>query len=125
MGVPAERADRRTSVGRRVGGAVGLAALAGLAWVARDVPMALGGRLTGARAERAARSPQYRDGTFRNPASSRSMAGAPDRNLVRELIFGKQKRHPGAPVPLLVGGVFLWAGLGDWKTLRRGKDELG
>ncbi|RKN45486.1 MBL fold metallo-hydrolase [Micromonospora endolithica] len=96
-----ESADLERSLGRRMRGAAGLAALAGLAWVARDVPLALGGRLAGGRAERAARSPQFRDGTFRNPASSRSMAGAPDRNLVRELIFGKQKRRPTAPVPLV------------------------
>ncbi|QGN49535.1 MBL fold metallo-hydrolase [Micromonospora sp. WMMD558] len=101
MAAPAQHGVRDRSLGRRVSGAVGLAALAGLAWVARDIPMALGGRLTGARAERAVRSPQYREGAFRNPASSRSMAGAPDRNLVRELIFGKQKRHPTAAVPLL------------------------
>ncbi|MGN9777396.1 MBL fold metallo-hydrolase [Micromonospora sp. H33] len=101
MAAPAKRGDRGTPVGRRVRGAVGLAALAGLAWAVRDVPLALGGRLTGARAERAACSPQYRAGAFRNPASSRSMAGAPDRNLIRELIFGKQKRHPTAAVPLL------------------------
>ncbi|WP_320065395.1 MBL fold metallo-hydrolase [Micromonospora sp. RTGN7] len=100
MGAPAERAGRR-ALGRRLRGAAGLAALAGLAWVARDVPAALGGRLAGARAERAARSPQFRDGTFRNRAGSRSAPGAPDRSLVRELIFGKQKRRPTAAVPLL------------------------
>ncbi|EEP74402.1 zinc-dependent hydrolase [Micromonospora sp. ATCC 39149] len=86
---------------RRLRGAVGFAALAGLAWAVRDVPAALGGRITGARAERAARSPQFRDGIFHNRASTRTMAGAPDRSLVRELIFGKQKRRPSVAVPLL------------------------
>ncbi|MGK5677169.1 MBL fold metallo-hydrolase [Micromonospora sp. URMC 106] len=104
MGAPAERTGVDGALGRRLRGAAGLAALAGLAWVARDVPAALGGRLTGARAERAARSPQFRDGAFRNPGGTRSMAGAPDRNLIRELIFGKQKRRPSAPVPLLRPG---------------------
>ncbi|MEU8162821.1 MBL fold metallo-hydrolase [Micromonospora parva] len=85
-------------------GAAGLAALAGLAWVARDVPAALGGRLSGARAERAARSPQFRDGTFHNQAGTRTMVAEPGRNLVRELIFGKQKRRPTTPVPLLRPG---------------------
>ncbi|NBE84215.1 MBL fold metallo-hydrolase [Micromonospora rubida] len=99
MGEPAERAVAR-ALGRRLRGAAGLAALAGLAWVARDVPAALGGRLTGARAARAARSPQFRDGTFHNRPSTRTMSGASDRNLVRELIFGKQKRRPAAAVPL-------------------------
>ncbi|WP_343450376.1 MBL fold metallo-hydrolase [Micromonospora oryzae] len=100
MRAPAERAVER-ALARRLRGAAGLAALVGLAWVARDVPAALGGRLSGARAERAARSPQFRDGAFRNRASTRTMAGAPDRNLVRELIFGKQKRRPTAAVPLV------------------------
>ncbi|MER5701472.1 MBL fold metallo-hydrolase [Micromonospora sp. NPDC002296] len=99
MAEPAERAVER-ALGRRLRGAAGLAALAGLAWVARDVPAALGGRLTGARAARAARSPQFRDGTFHNRPSTRTTPGAFDRNLVRELIFGKQKRRPAAAVPL-------------------------
>ncbi|WP_229398030.1 MBL fold metallo-hydrolase [Micromonospora okii] len=100
MGAPAERAARR-AVALRLGGVAGLAALAGLAWVARDVPAALGGRLTGARAERAARSPQFRDGAFHNRAATRTMANPPDRSLIRELIFGKQRRRPRAAVPLL------------------------
>ncbi|SCE70656.1 L-ascorbate metabolism protein UlaG, beta-lactamase superfamily [Micromonospora coriariae] len=98
---PAERTDVERSLGRRMGGAAGLAALAGLAWVARDVPAALGGRLAGARAERAARSPQFRDGTFHNQAGTRTMVADPGRNLLRELIFGKQKRRPSTAVPLL------------------------
>ncbi|SIN42325.1 MBL fold metallo-hydrolase [Micromonospora cremea] len=98
---PAERTDVERSLGRRMGGAAGLAALAGLAWVARDVPAALGGRLAGARAERAGRSPQFRDGTFHNQAGTRTMVADPGRNLLRELIFGKQKRRPSTAVPLL------------------------
>ncbi|MEU8219132.1 MBL fold metallo-hydrolase [Micromonospora taraxaci] len=97
----AQSTDVERSLGRRMRGVAGLAALAGLAWVARDVPAALGGRLSGARAERAARSPQFRDGTFHNQAGTRTMVAEPGRNLVRELIFGKQKRHPTTPVPLL------------------------
>ncbi|MBM0236658.1 MBL fold metallo-hydrolase [Micromonospora sp. ATA32] len=72
-----------------------------MAWVARDVPAALGGRLTGARAERAARSPQFRDGTFHNRASTRTMVGDTGRNLLWELLFGKQRRRPASAVPLL------------------------
>ncbi|RAO05610.1 MBL fold metallo-hydrolase [Micromonospora noduli] len=97
----AQNTDVERSLGRRMRGAAGLAALAGLAWVARDVPAALGGRLSGARAERAARSPQFREGTFHNRAGTRTMIAEPGRNLVRELIFGKQKRRPTAAVPLL------------------------
>ncbi|MFF0176534.1 MBL fold metallo-hydrolase [Micromonospora profundi] len=98
---PANRTDEERSLGRLLRGTAGLAALAGLAWVARDVPAGLGGRLSGARAERAARSPQFRDGTFHNRAGTRTMVADPGRNLLRELIFGKQKRRPTAPVPLL------------------------
>ncbi|MEV4123064.1 MBL fold metallo-hydrolase [Micromonospora sp. NPDC049645] len=97
----AQNTDVERSLGRRMRGAAGLAALAGLAWVARDVPAALGGRLSGARAARAARSPQFREGTFHNRADTRTMVAEPGRNLVRELIFGKQKRRPTAAVPLL------------------------
>lgn len=79
---------------------VGLAALAGLAWVASDVPSSLGGRLTGARADRARRSPQFRDGTFHNPAGTATSVAEPG-NLLWELIFGKQRRRPAGPVPLL------------------------
>ncbi|MEH1102905.1 MBL fold metallo-hydrolase [Micromonospora sp. CPCC 205561] len=104
MGAQGDGTGGDRTLGRRLRGAAGLAALAGLAWVARDVPAALGGRLTGARAQRAASSPRFRDGTFHNPGGARSTAGAPDRNLVRELIFGKQRRRPSAAVPLLRPG---------------------
>ncbi|MEU7960984.1 MBL fold metallo-hydrolase [Micromonospora humida] len=101
MGKAAERTAGRT-IGGQLWRAAGLAALAGLAWTARDVPAALGGRLTGARAERAARSAQFRDGTFHNRVATRTMPGGdPDRNLLRELLFGPQRRRPTAPVPLL------------------------
>ncbi|MEH0841650.1 MBL fold metallo-hydrolase [Micromonospora sp. CPCC 205711] len=100
MREPAERELER-AVGGRLWRMAGLAAMAGLAWTARDVPAQLGGRLTGARAERAARSPQFRDGTFHNRTATRTMSGEPGRNLVWELLFGKQRRRPTAPVPLL------------------------
>lgn len=101
MGQPAERTAGRT-LGGRLWQVAGLAAVAGLAWTARDVPAALGGRLTGTRAERAARSAQFRDGTFHNRVATRTMPGGdPGRNLLRELLFGQQRRRPTAPVPLL------------------------
>ncbi|WDZ87873.1 MBL fold metallo-hydrolase [Micromonospora cathayae] len=98
-----EREERaRRLRGGQVAGVVGLAALAGLAWAARDVPAALGGRLTGHRAERAHRSPQFHDGTFHNRADARTMISTESgRNLLWELIFGKQRRRPDRPVPLL------------------------
>ncbi|MBX7268032.1 MBL fold metallo-hydrolase [Micromonospora sp. Llam7] len=88
-------------ISRSAAGLAALAGLAGVAWAARNIPAALGGQLAGARAERAARSPQFRDGTFHNRAGTRTTVPAPDRNLLRELIFGKQQRRPTAPVPLV------------------------
>ncbi|MET7751509.1 MBL fold metallo-hydrolase [Micromonospora sp. NPDC005367] len=97
----AQRKELDRFLSRRLGRLAGVAALAGLAWTAWDVPLSLGGRLTGARAERAARSPQFRDGAFRNPSEARSTAAEPARNLIWEFLFGKQKRRPSAAVPLL------------------------
>ncbi|MFB9236871.1 MBL fold metallo-hydrolase [Plantactinospora siamensis] len=81
-------------------------ALAGAAWAVRDVPAALGGRIAGARAGRVARSPQFGGRTFRNPVGTRTIVPpddrpGSDRGLVRELLFGDQRRHPAAPVPVL------------------------
>ncbi|WP_433532427.1 MBL fold metallo-hydrolase [Micromonospora sp. CA-263727] len=93
------------ATGRRISAAgaslAALAGVAGLAWAARGIPAALGGRLTGARAARAARSPQFRDGVFHNRAGTQTMVPTPDRNLLRDLVFGKQKRRPTAPVPVV------------------------
>ncbi len=93
------------TTGRRISGAAAglaaLAGLAGLAWAVRDIPAALGGRLTGTRAERAGRSSQFRDGVFHNRTDTRTMSPDSDRNLLRELIFGKQKRRPTSAVPLV------------------------
>ncbi|MEU2611980.1 MBL fold metallo-hydrolase [Micromonospora sp. NPDC007271] len=100
MGAAQEQEVER-ALSRRLWRTAGVAALAGLAWAGRDVPAQLGGRLTGARAERAARSPRFRDGTFHNPTSTRTMVADPGRNLLKELVFGKQKRRPDGPVPLL------------------------
>ncbi|MFI7428909.1 MBL fold metallo-hydrolase [Micromonospora sp. NPDC049836] len=100
MREPADREIER-ALGGRLWRMAGLAAVSGLAWAARDVPAQLGGRLRGARAERAARSPRFRDGTFHNPAGTRTTIADPGRNLLKELLFGKQKRRPTAAVPLL------------------------
>lgn len=100
MREPADREIER-ALGGRLWRMAGLAAVGGLAWAARDVPAQLGGRLRGARAERAARSPRFRDGTFHNPAGTRATIADPGRNLLKELLFGKQKRRPTGAVPLL------------------------
>jgi L-ascorbate metabolism protein UlaG (beta-lactamase superfamily) len=100
---------------------LGLAAAgvaAGAAWLTRDLSAAFGAPPTGDRAERVRRSPQYRDGAFRNPAPTRNPgptrnpaptralppAAAPGgrRGLLAELLLGGQRRKPTGPVPVAV-----------------------
>ena len=84
-----------------------------VAWAARDVPLALGGKPDG---ERVRRSPRYRDGKFHNESPTRTM---PDgaAGTVREMFFGGQQRRPVGEVPLVpaeggpVGGLHItWYG---------------
>ncbi|MGQ0840255.1 MBL fold metallo-hydrolase [Actinokineospora sp.] len=84
----------------RVLAALGLAAAA--AWAVRDVPAALGGTARGDRADRVQRSPQFRDGAFRNRASTRTLPPGTGRDVARQLLFGEQRRTPAGPIPLAV-----------------------
>lgn len=59
----------------------------------------LGGRLTGARRERAQQSPQFANGKFRNPEPTR-MSTASFLELMRRQFFGNEQREPGGPIPL-------------------------
>jgi L-ascorbate metabolism protein UlaG (beta-lactamase superfamily) len=80
-----------------------LAALAaGVAWALRDVPAALGGRPTGARAARMRLSPQFHDGRFRNSVPSTTVAAASGGRMFGEFLFGDQVRHPARAVPIVV-----------------------
>ncbi|RKT57095.1 MBL fold metallo-hydrolase [Saccharothrix australiensis] len=69
-----------------------------LAWALRDVPVALGGTPGG---ERVRRSPQFRDGRFRNRARTRAVPSDGAGDTARELFFGGQQRHPVGEVPLV------------------------
>ncbi|MCK2239033.1 MULTISPECIES: MBL fold metallo-hydrolase [unclassified Crossiella] len=70
---------------------------AALVWVLRELPAQFGGRAGG---DRVTRSPQYRDGAFRNRA--RTLAAPTGRaKILRELVLGKQQRKPAGPVPLV------------------------
>jgi L-ascorbate metabolism protein UlaG (beta-lactamase superfamily) len=60
----------------------------------------LGGRVTGARLARAKRSPQYRDGRFRNPEQTRMVSGS-KREMFRRQFFGEEQREPLEPVPVM------------------------
>ena len=74
-----------------------------VAWAARDVPLAFGGKPGG---ERVRRSPQYRDGKFHNAVRTRTMPDGAAGTL-REMFFGGQQRRPVGEVPLVppVAGV--------------------
>jgi L-ascorbate metabolism protein UlaG (beta-lactamase superfamily) len=78
-------------------------ALAGVVgWTARNMIVAFGGKARGSRAERVSGSPQFRDGAFRNTAVTSTVPSAGSMgDTVRELVFGKQQRHPTGPVPLV------------------------
>ena len=82
-----------------VAAAAGLGAVAAMAWAAREIPAALGGAPEG---ERIRRSPQFRDGVFRNPPGvDRGVVPAPAGSIVREMLFGGQRRHPALPIPVV------------------------
>jgi len=59
-----------------------------------------GGRIKGARLERAKRSPQFADGRFRNAQKSRMLSGS-YRDMLRRQFLGKEQRSPLRPVPVV------------------------
>ena len=75
--------------------AVAVILLRSTAWLA-----SFGGRVEGARLERAKRSPQFVDGRFRNPQKSRMVTGS-YRAMLRRQFFGKEQRSPLRPVPVV------------------------
>jgi len=60
-----------------------------------------GGRVEGARLERAKHSPQFADGRFRNPQKSRLLKTS-YRELLRRQFFGKEPREPVKPIPIVM-----------------------
>ncbi|MFC5290192.1 MBL fold metallo-hydrolase [Actinokineospora guangxiensis] len=85
-----------------------LAALAAaLAWALRGLPAQFGGRDSG---DRLSRSPQYRDGAFRNRERTSSVP-VEGREMLRDLLFGKQQRKPVGAVPLVAPGPPVGSGL--------------
>jgi len=62
--------------------------------------VSFGGRLQGARLERARRSPQFADGKFHNAERSEMLRGS-YREMLRRQLFGGEVRHPVAPVPVV------------------------
>lgn len=95
---------RERSTARTLVGAVGAAAVGAFAGASartvREALLAVGGRPSGARAERMRRSPQFRDGRFRNGDHTAMMASGMVDTL-RDLVFGRERRTPTGPVPLV------------------------
>ncbi len=87
---------------RRLGlGAVVLGGVVALIGVARRIGQAVGARPSGARAHRVENSPQYRDGAFHNAAVTSTLRAGDMRDMLRDMLFGKQLRHPTGAVPLV------------------------
>ncbi|WP_213452265.1 MBL fold metallo-hydrolase [Rhizomonospora bruguierae] len=79
-------------------------AAAGLAWLAREVPVQLGAGSRGARLERVRRSPQFRKGAFHNTLPARPVPRSAMRHAVRDMLRAGARRRPSAPIPLLSAG---------------------
>src|SRR6185503_4601111 len=62
--------------------------------------VSFGGRLQGARLERARRSPQFANGEFHNAEKSRMLSGS-YRQMLRRQFFGDEIRHPRRPIPIV------------------------
>jgi L-ascorbate metabolism protein UlaG (beta-lactamase superfamily) len=93
---------KRTRSSRRVRRLLAVAAVAAAAaaWAARDVPAALGAAPTGQRGARVRRSPQFRDGAFRNTVPAAVLPPGSARRILRDVLFGRQRRRPSRAVPL-------------------------
>ena len=84
-----------------------LAAAGGAAvWAARDLPDAIGATPTGEREARIRRSPQFRDGVFRNAAPTRMMPPGTGKATLRAFLFGENRRTPAGPIPVVAGTGF-------------------
>jgi L-ascorbate metabolism protein UlaG (beta-lactamase superfamily) len=78
-----------------IAGVVVLVLLRSTEWLA-----SLGGRVSGARRDRARHSPQFADGKFRNPEPTRMQTGSM-REMLRRQFLGDEQREPLGPVPVV------------------------
>jgi L-ascorbate metabolism protein UlaG (beta-lactamase superfamily) len=76
------------------------AAAATAAWLTYDVPPALGASSRGERARRMRASPNFKDGTFHNQSSTRTMVPGSATSMLRQALLGGEQRTPLAPIPL-------------------------
>lgn len=80
--------------------AVGVGAAVGAVWALREVRVAMGDAGVAAADERVRRSPQFRDGRFRNPVTA-PLARVDGRAMVREWMRRDQERKPALPIPVV------------------------
>ena len=62
---------------------------------------ALGAAPEGERLARIRRSPNYRDGAFRNPSATSLTADASTWKVLRQWLGGKEQRVPPGPIPIV------------------------
>src|SRR3954468_24050470 len=62
---------------------------------------AFGGEPTGERLARIRRSPNYRDGAFRNPDASTRIGTGSTRETLRRWLGGHEQRVPPGPMPIV------------------------
>ncbi|TNC28467.1 MBL fold metallo-hydrolase [Amycolatopsis alkalitolerans] len=74
------------------------AMLGALAWAVWEIPLAFGGRPD---LDVMKRSPQFRDGRFRNLAPAVPLTSSSMRGVLREMLTGGRRHRPAAPVPLV------------------------
>ncbi|MFC8016536.1 MBL fold metallo-hydrolase [[Kitasatospora] papulosa] len=80
--------------------AVALAGALALAPAVRDLRRALGATPTGDRADRARRSPQYREGRFHNRIPTLTIEPGTTLDSTRAWATGRRRRRPAGPVPV-------------------------
>jgi L-ascorbate metabolism protein UlaG (beta-lactamase superfamily) len=97
VGLPVRRA--LWTAGAAAGAAV--AGIAGTLWASRDVRTAMGARPSGERAERVRRSPQFRDGAFRNQQATSVVPASGGASVLREMLTGRAARKPGGEIPVV------------------------
>jgi len=91
---------------RRTGAWIALGLGAALAWAARDIPLQMGARKIGDRAdgkrgERYRSSPQFKDGKFRNTVPSTMMTAGSMPRMLSKTLTGREARHPSQPIPVV------------------------
>jgi L-ascorbate metabolism protein UlaG (beta-lactamase superfamily) len=71
-----------------------------VAWVIRGLRLQFGAASIGARADRVRQSPQFRNGAFHNSVPA-SVPMAPSGSMLRQFLFGRERRKPTGPIPVV------------------------